>query len=94
MIIPPIRINDNMDLDGNEYAMLVGGVEVARAKAYPDKLAALDRGKATEPIEGESYKDPTFQVDAVLIPHGSQKRSRTKRLSGGGRPQHHDHSHQ
>ena len=78
MIIPPIRINDNMDLDGNEYAMLVGGIEVARAKVYPDKLAALDRGKATEPIEGESYKDPTFQVDAVLIPLEARKEAEQK----------------
>ena len=68
MIVPPIRINDNMDLDGNEYVILVNGIEVAKAKAYPDKLVALDRGKVTEKMEGEAYKDPTFNVDSVLIP--------------------------
>ncbi len=73
IIVPPIRINDNMDLDGNEYAMLVGGIEVGKAKVYPEKVAALDRGKVTEYMEGESYKDPTFQVDAILIPIEEKK---------------------
>ena len=67
MIVPPIRINDNMDLDGNEYAILVNGIEVAKAKAYPEKLVALNRGKVTEEMEGEPYKDPTFQVDSLLV---------------------------
>ena len=68
MIVPPIRINDNMDLDGNEYAILVNGIEVAKAKAYPDKLVALNRGKVTEEMAGDPYKDPTFHVDSLLIP--------------------------
>ncbi len=78
IIIPPIRINDNMDLDGNEYAVLVGGIEVTRAKVYPEKLAALDRGKVTESIDGENYKDPTFQVDALLISTEQKKEAEQK----------------
>ena len=78
MIVPPIRINDNMDLDANEYTILVGGIEAARAKVYPEKLAALNRGEVKEPMEGEKYKDPTFQVDAVLISPGSKGEAENK----------------
>lgn len=67
MIIPPIRIKDNMDLDTNEYAVLVGGIEVARETIYPEKLVALDSGNLTGKVEGEPYKDPSFNVNGVLI---------------------------
>ncbi len=78
MIVPPIRINDNMNLESNEYCILVGGIEVARAKVYPDKLAALDKGNISEPMQGDAYKDPTFNVPAVLIPP-TQKEEAQKR---------------
>ena len=78
MIVPPIRINDNMDLDGNEYVILVNGVEVAKGKTFPDKMAALDRGKVTEKIEGEPYKDPTFNVESVLIPPNKKEEAEEK----------------
>ncbi|MDH5717813.1 MAG: flagellar biosynthesis protein FlhA [Spirochaetia bacterium] len=67
MIIPPIRINDNMDLEGNDYSILVGGIEVAHANAYPDKLAALDSGNVKTKMEGEAYKDPAYHLSAILI---------------------------
>ena len=67
MIVPPIRINDNMELDGNEYSILVGGIDVAKAKAFPNKLAALDSGNVNEPIDGEPYQDPSYNLKAVLI---------------------------
>ncbi|MES0488389.1 MAG: flagellar biosynthesis protein FlhA [Leptospirales bacterium] len=67
LVVPPIRINDNMDLDGNEYSILVSGIEVGRAKAYPDKLVALDSGRVKEAIEGEVFEDPTYSLPAVLI---------------------------
>ncbi|MDH5720103.1 MAG: flagellar biosynthesis protein FlhA [Spirochaetia bacterium] len=68
MVIPPIRINDNMDLEGNDYSILVGGIEVAHASAYPDKIVALDSGNVRQEIEGDPYKDPAYNLSAVLIP--------------------------
>lgn len=68
LVVPPVRINDNMDLDGNEYSVLVSGIEVAREKIYPEKLAALDSGSVSQPLEGEAYRDPTYNLSGVLIP--------------------------
>ncbi len=68
MIIPPIRINDNMELEGNAYSILIGGIEVETASVYPDKLIAMEKGSPIQdPIDGEKYTDPTFRVDAILI---------------------------
>jgi len=67
LIIPPIRINDNLDIDGNEFSILVSGIEVSRAKVYPEKLVAMDSGNVKDPLEGEVYKDPTYGLKAILI---------------------------
>lgn len=68
MIVPPIRITDNMEFkDGNEYAIMVGGSEVAKGRAFPERLAALDGGNVTEVMEGEKYSDPTYGLKAILI---------------------------
>jgi len=78
LIIPPVRINDNMDLDGNEYSILVSGIEVARAKIFPEKLVALDSGKVREHMEGEAYQDPTYNLSAILISPDKKREAEDK----------------
>lgn len=68
MIVPPIRIVDNMEFqDGNEYAILVGGSEVAKGQLFPERLVAMDIGNISEKLEGETYAEPTYGLQAVLI---------------------------
>ena len=68
IIVPPIRISDNtIDLEANEYSILINGIGVAKANVDPDKLVAINKGNITQEIEGIPYKDPTFKVDSVLI---------------------------
>lgn len=78
MIVPPIRISDNMDLGAHEYAVLIGGTEVARATAFPEKMTALDTGEVSEPLEGEPYKDPTFNLNGVLIEKDREAEARKR----------------
>ncbi|MDH4200068.1 MAG: flagellar biosynthesis protein FlhA [Spirochaetia bacterium] len=68
LIVPRIRIQDNLELDGNEYSILVSGIEVARAKVYPDKLVAMDSGNVTREVDGQPYKDPAYGLKSILIP--------------------------
>ncbi|AFM11561.1 flagellar biosynthesis protein FlhA [Turneriella parva] len=71
MIVPPVRINDNLDLDGNEYVILIGGIEVARTKVYPEYLGALTNPNVREEIQPTSadmvVNDPAFGQRVVLI---------------------------
>jgi len=71
MIVPPVRINDNLDLDGNEYVILIGGIEVARTKVYPEYLGALTNPNVREEIVPTSadmvVNDPAFGQRVVLI---------------------------
>ncbi len=66
VIIPSIRIRDDLNLDRNEYVFLVKGVEVSRYTVYPDKLLAMKPGNDGE-ISGIETKEPAFGLHAVWI---------------------------
>lgn len=71
MIVPPVRINDNLDLDGNEYVILIGGIEVARTKVFPEYLGALSNPNIREELKPASpdmvVNDPAFGQKVILI---------------------------
>ncbi|WP_025209705.1 flagellar biosynthesis protein FlhA [Hippea sp. KM1] len=66
VIIPSIRIRDDLNLDRNEYVFLIKGVEVARYTVYPDKFLAMKPGGGKD-IEGIPTKEPAFGLDAIWI---------------------------
>jgi flagellar biosynthesis protein FlhA len=51
VILPKIRIRDNLKLGGKEYRILIQGNAVERATLEPDHLLAMDCGQATSPLE-------------------------------------------
>ncbi len=66
VIVPSIRIRDDLNLDRNEYVFLIKGVEVARYTVYPDKFLAMKPGGGSD-IEGIPTKEPAFGLDAIWI---------------------------
>ncbi len=52
LIVPPIRIRDNMELAPQDYSILIKGVEVGHGSLQVGKLMAMDPGTVTEKIEG------------------------------------------
>jgi len=82
MIVPPVRIHDNMDYDGNEYAILIGGIEVARSKIFPEYLGALTNANVREEITAASpdlvVNDPAFGQRVVLIDPEKKRDAETK----------------
>ncbi len=66
-LIPPISIQDNMDLASNEYRVTVRGLERARGIAHPNNHLAINPGNLKNNLEGIRGKDPAFGFDAVWI---------------------------
>ncbi len=66
VIVPSIRIRDDLNLDRNEYVFLIKGVEVARYTIFPDKFLAMKPGGGKD-IEGIPTKEPAFGLDAIWI---------------------------
>ncbi len=66
VIIPSIRIRDDLNLDRNEYVFLIKGVEVAKYTIFPDKFLAMKPGGGHD-LEGIQTKEPAFGLDALWI---------------------------
>lgn len=69
-LIPPISIQDNIELSNNEYRILVRGLERARGTVYPTSFLAINPGGVTGQIEGVRTQEPAFGFEATWISGG------------------------
>ena len=67
LILPPVRIKDNIRLAPNAYRLLVGGQEVMRGEIEPNRMLAMDSGQASGKIPGTKTVDPAFGLPALWI---------------------------
>jgi len=67
MIVPPIRVRDNLHLDANQYVIKIRGQDVAKGDLFPDSYLAIDSGATTKPIEGMKTVDPAYGLSALWI---------------------------
>ncbi len=67
IVVPPIRIRDNIRLEPNQYAIKLRGVQVASGETLPGQLLAIDSGLVTEKISGMETKEPAFSLPALWI---------------------------
>ena len=75
LVMPSVRIRDNMQLDPNEYRVKVRGAVIASGRVYPDLLMAMDSGLAHGKLEGIPTKEPAFGLDAMWIARGLRERA-------------------
>ncbi len=68
IVVPSIRIRDNVQLDPSEYIIKIKGVAVARGKAYADQYLAMNSGAVTGKIAGQETVEPAFGLPAVWVP--------------------------
>ncbi|HPV01535.1 MAG TPA: flagellar biosynthesis protein FlhA [Clostridiales bacterium] len=78
MIVPIIRLRDNIQLAPNEYLIKIKGVEAARGDLMLDHYLAMDPGIAEEEIEGIKTKEPAFGLPAIWI--AEEQRDRAEML--------------
>src|SRR5262249_15562905 len=68
IIVPPVRIRDNMQLGANDYVIKIKGQAVARGVTYPEQFLAMDNGATSGPIPGGSLTtEPAFGLPAYWI---------------------------
>ncbi len=67
LIVPPIRIRDNMELEPQHYSIQIKGVEVAGGPLQVGKLMAMDAGDVVDRIEGQEFTEPVFGLKAIWI---------------------------
>ena len=78
ILVPPIRIRDDIRLPANEYVIKLRGSEVARAEVLPRFLMALNTGGVVAEIDGMDTIDPSFGMPAKWV--ASARRSEAEAL--------------
>ncbi|HTX03247.1 MAG TPA: flagellar biosynthesis protein FlhA [Candidatus Acidoferrales bacterium] len=72
IVVPPIRVRDNLQLKPSTYVIKIYGLEVARAEVMVSRLLAMNPGTATQPIEGIPTTEPAFNLPALWIPESAR----------------------
>jgi len=67
IVVPPIRVRDNLQLKPNAYVIKVYGLEVAQAELMLSRLLAMKPGGEYSGIEGIATVEPAFQLPALWI---------------------------
>lgn len=75
MIVPVIRLRDNIQLAPNEYQIRIKGVEVARGEMMLDNYLAMNPGLVEEEIDGIKTTEPAFGLPAIWITEGQRDRA-------------------
>lgn len=66
-VIPPVRIQDNMQLPANSYVIKVKEIECSRGELRPDMLLVMDPSGSKINLPGEETTEPTFGLPAMWI---------------------------
>jgi flagellar biosynthesis protein FlhA len=75
IILPKVRIRDNIRLGEHDYRIKIANNQVAHGEVHPGKLLALDSGATTGKIAGIETKDPAFGQPAIWIDAGLSERA-------------------
>lgn len=67
IVVPAVRVTDNLQLGPRTYAIALRGVEVARGELFPDRLLAVNPGQVTEDLPGTRTQEPAFGLPAIWI---------------------------
>ena len=67
ILVPPLRVRDNLQLNPNDYLIKIKGNVVARFESYSDKYLAMSPGNAEEQLTGIPTEDPAFHLPAFWI---------------------------
>ena len=70
ILMPKVRIRDNMRLDANQYRIKIADIPIAQDELQPTLLLAIDSGMTTGKVDGITTRDPAFGTDARWISPG------------------------
>ncbi len=75
VVIPGIRLHDNVLLNINEYSIKIKGYEIARGEVMADHVLAMNPGNARGEIRGIETVEPTFGLPALWITRAEREKA-------------------
>lgn len=76
IIVPPIHIRDNLNLNPAQYRLMIKGVEAAGSELMVNHYLAMDPGGAAKEIDGIETVEPAFNLPALWIPMSREEEAK------------------
>jgi flagellar biosynthesis protein FlhA len=73
VVLPTIRVRDNLQLRPNTYVVKLRGVEVARGELMVNNFLAMNPGTAEDGLEGIPTTEPAFGLPALWVGPGQRE---------------------
>jgi flagellar biosynthesis protein FlhA len=67
VLIPPVRVRDNLQLNPNEYIIKIKGNVVSDYEIHTDRFLAMNHGGIDDTLDGIPTKDPAFGLSSYWI---------------------------
>ena len=80
-VLPPVRIQDNLQLPADSYAIRVKEIEAARGDLRPTKLLAMDPSGSIPDLPGERTVEPAFGLPALWITEDQRESALLRNLT-------------
>ena len=75
IVVPPVRIRDNIQLKPSVYVIRIRGVKVSEGELQVKGFLAMDPGYAEGPIEGTETTEPAFGLPARWVTEANRERA-------------------
>jgi flagellar biosynthesis protein FlhA len=72
-VMPPVRIQDNLQLPANAYVVRVKELDAGHGELRPNMLLVMDPGGQPIDLTGEDTHEPTFGLPARWIPEAGRE---------------------
>lgn len=74
LVVPPIRIRDNMNLQPEEYSFKIRGIEAGHSRLKLGSYMCLNTGGVAKEheLQGERTIDPAFGIEAIWLPESKK----------------------
>jgi flagellar biosynthesis protein FlhA len=79
VIVPPISVRDNLELEANDYRFLLRGKVIARGQIMPARWLAMNVTNSNLRLRGVPTREPVFNLDATWI---AEEERKTAELNG------------
>jgi flagellar biosynthesis protein FlhA len=72
LVVPALRVRDNVELRPNGYRIKLWGTEVAKGEIMPRHYLAISAGETQQELRGIRTKEPAFGLPALWINEGQK----------------------
>ncbi len=73
IVVPPVSVRDNLELEANDYRFLLRGKPIARGQLMPNRWLAMNVSGSKVRLKGVPTREPVFNLDATWIDDAEKK---------------------